>query len=151
MSDHWDHENSTALEALQSGDVEPLITLLEETKRPLHTELRLWLAAMLKGDATSVKDYWLELKRHPGFPSTDASVFALRSIRIGKWIHALWNDGQDLTKAKASAEEEFGLGARTIDDIWAQYRSLYFQLEEEGISLSPGLRPLRPQLTKPSE
>lgn len=151
MSDYWDHESVAALEALQIGDVEPLITLLEETKRPLHAELRLWLAAMLKGDATSVKDYWLELKRHPGFLSTDVSVLVVRNIHIGKRIHALWDDGQNLTKAKASAQKKFRLGARTIDDIWAQYRRLYFQLKEEGISLSPGLRPLRAQLAKPGD
>ena len=68
-SSAWDHENLTALEGLQSGNVEPLIALLEDTARPLHPELRRWLATMLWGDTEA--RWWFECKRHQGFPKAD--------------------------------------------------------------------------------
>ncbi len=53
----WNQENIQALHGLQRGDVEPLITLLEDMKCGLHPDLRLWLASMLKGE-TETK-WWL--------------------------------------------------------------------------------------------
>jgi hypothetical protein len=50
----WVRENLAALYGLQAGDVEPLIALLEETRRHLHPELRHWIASMLRGDSQTL-------------------------------------------------------------------------------------------------
>ena len=137
----WDGENLDALKGLHKGDVEPLITLLEEAERPLHPELRRWLARMLVGDPQV--SWWLQCKRHPGFPKPDNAALELRDIRIGLCIHELWHEGATITEAKDQAAEKFKRKSRTIDDAWTDYRRLYFRLKDEGTDFFPQWRPLR--------
>lgn len=135
----WDTENLDAFDALKKGDDEPLIALLEETGRPLHPELRRWLAAMFKGN-TEVR-WWL--KRHPGFQKTDDGKLLVRGMCIGHRVHELWHQRVPITKAIAQAVEEFGLEERTIQGAWAEYRQLYWRAKDAGDDLAEGLRPLR--------
>ena len=135
----WDSENVSALEGLQAGDDEPLVALLEETARPLHPELRRWLASMFKGN-TEVR-WWL--KRHPGFQKTDDSALHARDICIGHYIHKRHHDGDTVTDAKSLAAKKFGLKARTIDDAWLEYRRMYFRAKDDDDNFAEELRPLR--------
>lgn len=145
-SNEWDHENLDALDGLQKGDVEPLISLLEDVGRPLHAELRLWLALMLKGDTQT--RWWLQCMRHPGFQKPD-DMAIVRPWFIGVRIHQLWSEGGTITAAKVKAKSEFHRGIRSIDGAWIDYRKLYFRLKGQGIDLCPGLRPLRQPIPRP--
>ena len=137
----WNQENIQALHGLQRGDVEPLITLLENMECGLHPDLRLWLASMLKGE-TETK-WWLAIKRHPGYRHADTSDIAVRNLVAGKRIHELWNQGNTISQAKDSVASEYDRETRTIDNIWISYRNVYFRLQAEGIELAPELQPLR--------
>ncbi len=123
----WDHENIAALEGMQEGDIEPLIALLKETNRPLHPELRLWLAVMLIGDTQA--QWWLERKPHPGSPKSDPVRLFNRDFSLGLRIHQLYTEGGTITEAKSRAAKEFGIQARTIDKAWTLYRKLYHYVD----------------------
>jgi hypothetical protein len=87
-----DHENLEALTGLQQGNVEPLITLLEDTDRSLHPEVRRWLALMLMGDLQT--RWWLACKKHPGFTQPDDNALLFRNLAVGMFIHSKWSAGE---------------------------------------------------------
>jgi len=157
-----DHENSEALIGLQTGDVEPLISLLQDVKRPLHAELRLWLAATLVGDlqtlwwmefnrhpsnpgAGDLEIWWFRIKRHPGFPRGGDPELFVRQMQIGRHIHELWDRRIKITVAHNIAVEKFNCEIRTIQSAWGVYRDVYFRLREDDISVSEDLVELRPR------
>lgn len=137
----FDRENLAALRGLQEGDVEPLIELLKETERSLHPELRRWIALMLMGDSQS--HWWLECKRHKGFPRPDLWRLVIRDLNIGTLIHKHHTAGDSITDAKKKAADDFHLEEHTIDNAWTTYRRVYFSIREDGLEFSPDLRSLR--------
>ncbi len=140
----WDHEHQVTLEWLQEkGCVEPLVALLRDCDRPLHPELRLWLALMLTGDHQC--RWRLECKRHPRWQKRDLAALTARDLKIGLFIHRLWSEGKRLIDAKGEATEKFDLQDRRLDDVWTMYREVSLRLRDSGIPLAPELKPLRPR------
>lgn len=147
-----DGENVDALTALQGGDIEPLIALLEDTGRPLHPELRRWLALMLKegkpgAPRSRQAKYALKIKGSPGRKKTGFLEKAgeLDWLGVGQFVHHSWHKGARITDAKHEAAEKLHLNERTIDALWDKYRRIYFLALEDGENLAPQLKPLRGQ------
>lgn len=131
-----EHEALAAF--LERADVGPTVDLLRgvdpETgtqtvdflRRPLHPELRLCLASWLEGEQTV----------------TGPKVPPARALVVGNRIHELWDSGVRMTDAKCDVAEEFGLGARTVEDCYIRYRRIYFRAREGGWPFAAKLKEL---------
>ena len=110
----WDTANVDALEALNDGNLRPILALLRDNDGPIHPEIRALLADML--DPKIDTEWRLIVKKKAGRPAVDR-------ISIGLAVLNLVEEGWPIGAAVHEIVTTRGVGKSTVQESYSAVKT----------------------------